>query len=186
MKHAKRPAIAQLKRYTMTAFHRSGRRHLLLTGSRGRGKTTLLEAMLQSRNIPGVRSFAVRKDRLTPPEKIVLEDRLTGEQAVIGRFEDGKMVPQTDALESLGVQMLRRAASSRSDWVVVDEIGFLENSSPAYREALRELFVQKRVLAVLRKAETPFLNEIRANRNSFLFDLDDVRSIIIFQKKMSK
>ncbi len=102
----------------------------------------------------------------------MLEDRLTGEQAVIGRFEDGKMVPQVEALEGFGVQMLHRAATSKSRWAAIDEIGFLENSSPAYREALRGLFAQKRVLAVLRKANTPFLHELRENRNSFLLDLD--------------
>ena len=54
----------------------------------------------------------------------------------------------------------------------MDEIGFLEQSSPAYQAALWELFEQKRVLAALRKADLPFLRRISGRKDCLLLDLD--------------
>lgn len=112
---------------------------MLLTGSRGAGKTTLIDALTQGCDLPGVRSYARREKPDGPPDCIFLENRRTGERRVIGRFLGGRMEPEAGVLDTFGVQALRDAMEGESRWAVVDEIGFLENSSPAYCRALEEL-----------------------------------------------
>ena len=75
-------------------------------------------------------------------------------------------------LDTFGVQALRDAMEGESRWAVVDEIGFLENSSPAYCRALEELFRKKRVLAALRKADSPLLCRLRSREDCLVIDLD--------------
>lgn len=145
---------------------------MLLTGSRGAGKTTLIDALTQGCDLPGVRSYARREKPDGPPDCIFLENRRTGERRVIGRFLGGRMEPEAGVLDTFGVQALRDAMEGKNRWAVVDEIGFLENSSPAYCRALEELFRKKRVLAVLRKADSPLLCRLRSREDCLVIDLD--------------
>lgn len=55
---------------------------------------------------------------------------------------------------------------------MLDELGYLENSCPEFRQAVEALLDAKRVLAVVRKQDTPFLNALRARQDAFVVDLD--------------
>jgi GTPase SAR1 family protein len=66
---------------------RRGSAHILITGSRESGKTTLLERLLKEGMLPGgeqagIRSFALRNGDGTPSQ-IILEDRSDGQQQAI-------------------------------------------------------------------------------------------------------
>ena len=146
---------------------------MLLTGEKGAGKTTLLEALLDGAPVPGVRSAAERgEDGL--PVRVALAPRAGGESCVIGRRGTGAMQPDRDAFDTSGAAMLREARLAPGEWAVVDEIGFLEECSAAYLDELRRLFDEKRVLAAIRKADTPFLRELHARSDCFVLDLDEV------------
>lgn len=84
------------------------------------------------------------------------------------------MSAQGPALDEVGVQLLRRALAAPGEWVCVDEIGFLEESSPLYQQALWQLFEHKQVLAALRKEDLPFLRRLRGRTDCLLLDLDEV------------
>ena len=71
---------------------------------------------------------------------------------------------------------MRDARLARGEWAVVDEIGFLEEASPRYLDELRRLFEEKRVLAAVRKAGTPFLRELCAREDCLLIDLDELEA----------
>lgn len=86
------------------------------------------------------------------------------------------MEPVPGALDTAGTELVWRVLSAPGDWAAVDEIGFLEQSSPAYQQALWSLFEGKRVLAALRKENLPFLNRLRAREDCFVLDLDEVRA----------
>jgi molybdenum cofactor cytidylyltransferase len=45
---------------------------------------------------------------------------------------------------------------SESGWVSIDEIGFLEETCEPIKNAIRDLFDHKRVVAVVRKQDLPF------------------------------
>lgn len=146
---------------------------MLLTGSKGIGKTTLFNALTEGHTLPGVTSCAIKgEDGL--PISIKLSERLDGASAIIGRREPGqRMQADGHALDSAGVAMLRNACRAHGEWVAIDEIGFLEEASDAYKNALLQLFDQKRVLAVLRKADTDLLCALRARGDCLVLDLDE-------------
>lgn len=173
MKDTGRPAPQWLADYTRNIFRGSDRKSLLLTGSKGAGKTTLFNALLKGAAVPGVRSRALRgKDGM--PRAVALGPLCGGEECVIGLRKDGAMRPQTAALDGPATAMLLAAVKSGGEWAAVDEIGFLEEASEAYKAALERLFCEKRVLAVLRKADTPLLRRLRAREDCLLLDLDEI------------
>ena len=158
-----------------TSFQSSGRRHLILTGGRGSGKSTRLEALaarLSDRALPGVSTWA------QPVQAVWLRDNLTGEQAAVGRFDPGlpgpenRMRPVEEAFRTLGAGALARAAAAAGEWASVDEVGYLETSCPAYCQALLALMERKRVLLAVRKQELPFLQELCRRPDVFCVDLD--------------
>ncbi len=106
------------------------------------------------------------------PRRIFLTDRLGDGRYLIGRRETGPMEPVPAGFAS-GAAFLRAAAESPCGWAAVDEIGFLEGCSPVYQAALEELFDCKRVIAALRKADTPLLCRLRARPDCLVLDLDN-------------
>jgi len=158
------------------SFQNSGKKHFLITGNRGIGKTTLFLKLkevlcgLENGNVPGISTYVV------PQEKVVLRSDLTGEEAVIGIFRDGWMKTVSEGFQNLGVNSIHKASESEvSKWAAVDEIGFLESKEECFKEAIRELFEKKQVLAVVRKQDISFLNELKSREDVYLIDMDELR-----------
>ena len=151
---------------------RSGKKHLLITGSRGRGKSTLVSrlAPLLSPQYPmgGITTWAV------PGEGVWLREDVTGKTAQIGVYdrEAGKMTAHTQGFETLGLAALGRCARREAPWVRLDEVGYLEQASGAYQRALLALMERKRLLAVVRKQDEAFLNCLRRREDACVIDLD--------------
>lgn len=123
--------------------------------------------------IPGLLTHA------EPRRAVWLEETATGERAQIGRYDEtlpgteNKMRPCTEGFAALGVPALRRLAFGGSEWVIVDEIGYLESECADYCEAIRALMTQKRVIAVARKQKLDFLEELKRRDDVYLIDLDE-------------
>ena len=56
--------------------------------------------------------------------------------------------------------------------LIIDEIGYLEEFSYKYQEAIRSLLETKRVVAAVRKENLKFLNELINRSDAFVLDLD--------------
>ncbi|MGN0425698.1 MAG: NTP transferase domain-containing protein [Acetatifactor sp.] len=156
------------------AFQSSGKRHLLLTGSRGAGKTTLFDEMLS--RIP-VAEYGRLKSTLHPGREVVLRDPLTGKEEVIGAWTVSGGRSAMEAIPSgflrLGREVLDRVARGNSQWFAIDEVGFLETSVSRYCDQILELMEKKRLLAVVRKQELPFLKALLEREDAFDIDLDE-------------
>ena len=154
-----------------SSFQTSGKRHLLLTGRRGIGKTTLLSELFPQ-PFPGITTWA------EPYQAVYMRDNLTCETAKIAEYDptiqgtEAKMVLLGDVMGTFGASRLMDCLAQPGEWVSIDEIGFLEETCPEFQSAIRELMEKKRVAAVLRKADLPFLNELRTRDDVFLVDLD--------------
>lgn len=159
----------------ISSFRASGKRHLLLTGGRGTGKTTLLRALVPLL-CPGAQEITTG---VYPADRVEIRESVGGKIAVIGRFDpalppgENRMRPVADGFLLLGVPALHRMAAGESEWAVLDELGYLENSCPEFRQAVEALLDAKRVLAIVRKQDTPFLTALRARQDAFVVDLDD-------------
>lgn len=157
------------------SFQNSGKKHFLLTGNRGIGKTTLfskLKEVLCSTDkckVPEIMTY------LVPQEKVVLRNVLTGEEDIIGIFKDDWMETVPEGFRNLGVRSVEEAITADSKWAAIDEIGFLESKEECFKDAIRTLLEEKSVLAVVRKQDLPFLNELRSRDDVYLIDMDDLR-----------
>ena len=142
-----------------------------MTGRQGAGKTTLCDALTAGLLLPGIRSYALYGDSGLPKE-IRLEERNGPRRCVIGHMGRQKMEADTATLDTVAAAILHTAALCPSPWAVIDEIGYLEQASPAYQAALLGLFDAKRIVAVLRKADTPLLCALRGRSDCLVLDLD--------------
>lgn len=158
----------------MKYFQNSGKKHLLITGERGCGKSTMLSVIrdLLDENMPGISTYAI------PCNCVMLKDSVTGEECKIGRYdeslkaESNAMVAVLDGFLDLGIPALNRIITCGSDWVFVDEIGYLESSVLDYQEVLIKLFDCKRVIAVVRKQSTAFIDRILNRDDVFGIEIE--------------
>ena len=165
----------------MKSFQISRKKHIFITGARGIGKTTLFEQLKVFLNInksefPGITTYAI------PKKCVILKDNLTGKEMEIGRFilqedkEEMMMQPISEGFKKLGIQALTRALQSDSVWASIDEIGYLESGDIEFQNAIRNILDKKHVLAVLRKQNIPFLNELKSREDVYIIDLDEFRA----------
>ena len=152
-----RPAASSILR----SFLASGKRHLLLTGGRGSGKTTLLRALVSS----------------LCPDAPMLLTAAAGATAVIGRFDaalppgENRMRPVPAGFAAVGLPALQRMAAA-GGWAVLDELGYLESGCADFQQSVLDMLKVCRVLAVVRKQDTPFLRALCADPDAFVYDLD--------------
>lgn len=137
----------------------------------------MLRALLeQNAAFSGIITRAVRKGD-NAPDYILLEDiNNSSDNAIIGiKNQQGNGVsPCLSGFEETGVQILKRCLDSESLWIAIDEIGFLENEAVNFQKTIRTCLDFKRVIAVLRKDSTPFLDELSARQDAFLVDLGEM------------
>ena len=96
------PVKKQTASCIWNSFLKSGKQHLVITGTRGSGKTTLLK-MLFPEKLPGITTWA------EPKKAVYLRENLTGETVQVGAFDpalpgpENRMVLLQDGFTTLGV-----------------------------------------------------------------------------------
>lgn len=106
-------------------------------------------------------------------------DNITKKTAQIGEYDsslggkENKMRLCREGFFDVGITALQSCMQSEDEWVTVDEIGYLDTECPEYCSMLLQLMQKKRVAAVVRKQDIPFLNTLCSRDDIFLIDLDD-------------
>lgn len=151
----------------------SRKRHLLITGSKGIGKTTLLKEILKDYdNFGGIRTYVTRGDDGLL-ETVILEDILDNNvNVIIGKRIDNIMNPVVEGFENKGLEILKKYNSSTKDTIIIDEIGFLELEAINYQTEILLLFEKKDMIVSLRKDNNSLINKIIRYKDTFLVDLD--------------
>lgn len=156
----------------MKSFQSSGKKHIVITGSIAHGKTSLKNELLcllgsDKEVFSGITTY------LVPGKGVMLRDNLSLKETLIGEFREDTMKPIPEGFGTLGVKALTEAEACKQQWIVIDEIGFLESKEVAFQDAVRNIFDKKHVLCVVRKGELPFLNELRSRPDVYLIDMDE-------------
>ena len=168
------PAAKPTARSIIRSLEVSRKRHLFLTGSRGAGKSTLARQLLPLLADTPVPGFATH---VTPQSCVTLQDLTTGRSGIIGAATRSRqpglgMHCVEEGFLSVGVPALQTAAEVPCAWALLDELGYLESACTLFCASVEALLDAKRVLAVLRKQDTPFLSRLRSRPDVFLLDLD--------------
>ena len=171
MKHIETHAYRLTSNCIWNSFHNSQKKHIIITGNRGSGKSTLLNKLFPN-ILPGVTTWAI------PQTGVYLKNNLTNETSQVGIYNpaldgfENKMELIGNGFATLGIQALREALESPSNWVSIDEIGYLESQCPEYLNMISHIMDHKHLLAVVRKQNLSHLNRLCQREDVFLIDLD--------------
>ena len=142
-------------------------KNLLIVGPRHIGKSTLLQNIgVGSHQLCG---FLTQK----VGEKVYIQ-RTSGQvpscldSHCIGTCRNQHAVARANIFDTLGCSILEEKGELR----IMDEIGFMENSSPLFQKAvLSALEDDIPTMACVKDKETPFLSSVRKTRKSLAFSL---------------
>lgn len=188
-----------------TFFKMSDKKHLFITGERGNGKSYLLNRILNqtkdATDMSDFFNFNYLLSRRTDTPEVVIKSNLIddGKEYVIGRPRTLTPVPPKNGNNMTIVEdgfincacpaIMKHLMTSADSVFVIDELGYLESSCGEFQEHIRTLLDNSRVLAVIRKQSTEFLDSIKSRADVLLIDIDNIFSsisCIIMASGMSK
>ena len=188
-----------------TFFKMSDKKHLFITGDRGSGKSYLLNSILNqtkdATDMSDFFNFNYLLSRRTDTPEVVIKSNLIddGKEYVIGRprtltpvspKKGNNMTIVEDGFINCACPAIMKHLMTSADSVfVIDELGYLESSCGEFQEHIRTLLDNSRVLAVIRKQSTEFLDSIKSRADVLLIDIDNTFSsisCIIMASGMSK
>lgn len=178
----KRIEIVKLKSMAQEKFVKSGKKHLIITGSIGIGKTTLLNEILKElSSVSGIRTWLDIIDEETGMRDIVLSE--IGENTVyrVASWNGERMEIIDDFFETTGSLILEEQLVNNSEIFLMDEVGPLEGKSKKFMKLLSKIFETKRVFAIMKKRASALNQILETNTDYFLIDLDDFYTNIPYE-----
>lgn len=149
-------------------------RHILIVGSNGVGKSTLIRALIETLPVPvyGVitKKEAPQPDGFSPVYIHTFgAPKRYGEENRIGLCREGHSIAFPEAFDRFAQKM-----QFPCDGVIVlDELGFLESRAPVFTEAVLRIFDEAPfVIAAVRDKQTPFLDAVRSHPRADLYRID--------------
>ena len=145
--------------------------HLLLTGEVQVGKSTIIKKLLEKihgsiggfRTVLGPTTADGSSDVFMIGAVAQMED-CREETRVAKRLGRGRFQSFPDVFDRVGAELLQ--AAQAKDWIVMDELGFMERDAQIFQRAVLDCFDGNTpVLGVVKPAYTPFLEKIHAHKN---------------------
>lgn len=166
------------------------KKHILLRGQRGIGKSTLIRRLLEAADLyPG--GFYTKMDKnpgelMHPiyiyPASLPIDQRKRGEENLVGRCgQQGRFKEIYPVVfDTLGAAYLQPAPCQV---VVMDELGFMESEAQVFRAAvLRALEGEVPVLAAVKdRMDVPFLRQVCAHPQAEVVDIDAQNRDALFE-----
>ncbi len=173
-------SVNKIRNEVLHRFKQSGKKNLIITGSRGIGKTTLLNAILKhlkfSENYDEIFGIITKLDTDDSGcKKIILSSTTNDHWHTMAVFENGKPNINADAWNMIAVSCLKEVVALDSELIFIDEIGFVELGFELYLNEIARAFTKKRVIAVLRKMDSDFHIELKLRDDVYVIDMDDYR-----------
>ena len=152
-------------------FKISKKRHLVITGSKGSGKSTLFNKIRDENSI-GFLTYPIRDMQLRP-KKIIFQSLITNNIFTFALPSKHRMEICKDVVSDGIVPEINEIMSNTEKTVFIDEIGYLENENSVLYEKILNIFNNKNVVCVLKKEETELYKKIISREDIFIYDLDE-------------
>ncbi|GAU78895.1 nucleoside-triphosphatase [Fusibacter sp. 3D3] len=168
--------------------------HLLITGEIGAGKTFLVQRLLQhsQRSVKGFITRWMLSDHHVKSgvyifPAVTTTHFCTAQNCVATRDKPGFNIIYPKVFETYGVELLSVPSSQNGSLLLMDELGFMESEAPLFcKTVLNVLAGNIPVIAVVKKQETPFLDEVRAHKNAVLYCVTPENREILYRALISK
>ncbi len=147
------------------------RRHILLTGKPGCGKTTIIKRVIQDRrDVAGFYTAEIKEGSRRTGFAIHTIDGKEGILASVdidSPIRVGRYFVNLKDIGEIAIPSVEKAIKDPSvRFVVIDEIASMEMSSPRFSQAvIQALNSEKRVIGTIQDKRNPFLDEIRARND---------------------
>ncbi|MBN2223282.1 MAG: AAA family ATPase [Deltaproteobacteria bacterium] len=149
------------------------KRHILITGSPGVGKTTLIASIVV--RLPGTKTgFITREIRKGGVRKGFIIETLDGERASLAQVTPfgsprvGKYRVISESIRRVGVP----AIGGRADFIVIDEIGKIEGTPEGFIRAVHKVLAgPSTVIATIAGNGNSFIEEIKLRPDVQLFKM---------------
>ena len=154
------------------------KRHLLICGERGAGKSTLIRRLLAETSL-SVTGFVTKRESIADekgfypvyihPAAQPEGERRYEKENLVGLCDSCSSIRFPQAFETLGLTYLRAGVG---DVLVMDELGFLETDASAFRAVvLCALESDVPVIAAVKEKKTGFLDAVRASEKAWGVDI---------------
>lgn len=163
------------------------RKHVFLTGEKQVGKSTLLAKVINDLAIEPT-GF------ITCPYYI--ENRIKGhymhsilpceenDVPISIRHRKDASLPILSTFDEFGATILQK--SRHRSWILMDELGVLEEEAEVFKaEVFACLDGESRVLGVLKKADTPFVSQIRRRNDCTILELTQTNRAEVYNQLIS-
>ena len=144
--------------------------HILIVGSRGVGKSTLIRRLLEEINRP-VWGFETKKEPLAGGPIYIYEagkPRVQSDENLVGFCAEQHPTVISSAFDRFAETL--KAPIPNGHVVLMDELGFMESASEAFCESvLRILDGGAPVIAAVKDKNTAFLEAVRGHKNAKCF-----------------
>lgn len=144
----------------------AGPKNLIITGTPGVGKTTLIKECVYPYH-DHIGGFMTEEMKEGPVRQGFLLKTFDGDSGILARKgmasknKLNKYGVDLKVIENIGIPSMQRAASERQV-IVVDEIGTMELLSQAFAEAVTQVLAgPKPLLATIRRKAEPFTSHIK-------------------------
>lgn len=148
------------------------KKHILICGERAVGKSTLVEKLVKHLNVPVygfyTRMFEANDSGYCPLHMFSPADTLCRrtDENHVADCNGAKPLVNTAVFDNLGMELLKK----RCGVLVMDELGVMENGSPAFREAvLHHLDGDDPIIATVKAKKSDFLDKVRSHPKAELY-----------------
>ncbi len=150
--------------------------HLLIQGSPGVGKTTLIKELLKKN--PHLRGFYTEEIREKSKRLGFKVRTLLGEEAIFAHinfstpFKVSQYKVDIDTFNRIAVKELNECLSQNCEYLVIDEIGKMELFSEKFKQILWQILQKKKTISTIPlKGENPFLEKVKSLSSVTLLQL---------------
>ena len=151
-------------------------KNLLLTGKPGVGKTTLLERVIKSLNVPvsGFYTQEIREGGVRKGFRLMTWDGKSGVLSHVNiqsRCRVGKYGVDIKVIEEIGVPAIEEAIK-QAKLIAIDELARMELFSQAFQKTVLDVLGSKiPVMATIQERPHPFLDRVRQRSDVQLFSV---------------